>query len=1319
MIKRSKLRTKMLLSICSVVFIAFAFTITFVTMKASNVAETQALREANEIAHGYGNAVKIELETAMNVARTLSEMFKGMKHNHSMPSRSMVNAILKQVLQENPFFIGVWTCWEPNAFDGRDAEFANTPGHDNTGRFIPYWQRAGGKPEMIPLVDYEAEGAGDWYLLAKRSGKEIILDPFPYTIEGQDVLMSTISIPIIYQGAVVGVTGIDMALTSFEEMISKIKPFETGNVALIANNGTYVAHIDSTKTGAEIGDSDIWANAKEKIQRAEEFTISDYSEILKADVVRLFVPIHIGLTETPWSFLVNIPMNKVRETAVALAYQSIFIGIISLVVLVAAIFLITNSITKPLNNIVNTANTIAAGDFSQEITVNQQDEIGHLADAFRNMRGKISDVLKETDTLINAVQEGKLEVRGNAENFDGAWQELVIGINRLIEAFVSPINVTAEYIDRIAQGDNPPKITTEYKGDFNEIKKNLNMLIDVMDETTNIAEEIANGNLQIEVRERSQQDRLMKALNRMIRRLNIIMQETNGLIEAVQEGKLDSRGRTESFEGGWKDLVVGINNLIEAFVSPINLTAQYIERIASGDIPEKITEIYKGDFNEIKSNLNMLIDATADVAQLAEAIADGNLKIDIQERSEHDRLMKALRRMIQRLNAILHEMEELALAVQNGRLETRGNAETFAGGWQELVVGVNNLIEAFVAPFNVTAEYLDRISKGDVPEKISETYKGDFNEIKDNLNMLIDAMDETTRLAEEIASGNLDVEARERSAHDRLMKALNKMIRRLNEILQETDELIKSAQHGKLDVRGNAESFEGGWRELVAGINSLIDAFVAPILMTATSLDRISKGDIPKKITDEYSGDFNEIKQNVNTLIDTMNNLLTEINSLILAVQEGNLEHRAHDQNFVGDWQGLVIGMNSIIDAFISPISMAAASLDRISKGDIPESIKDEYKGDFNEIKNNLNTLIKSMNDIVTLAEEMAAGNLTVEVNERSEQDTLMQALNTMIRKLNDVVINVKTTAHDLAVASLEMSTGAEQMSQGATEQAAAAEQASASMEQMAANIRQNADNALQTEKIALHAAEGARESGRAVTQTVAAMQQIAKKISVIEDIAGQTRLLSLNATIEAARAQEHGKGFAVVASEVRNLAEQSRSAAEEINNLASSSVVIAEKAGEMLNRLVPDIEKTSELVQEISAASSEQSSGAQQINKAIQQLDQVTQQNASSSEEIAATSTRLTNQAEQLRYSIEFFKIEEMQWGKTELASPPEKLPQHISPEKGQASSKENHAQQEKTAYQGQPDEPKQEKKTRGIFLEMSSKKPTTDEHDDEFERY
>ncbi|MCP4402432.1 MAG: HAMP domain-containing protein [bacterium] len=501
-----------------------------------------------------------------------------------------------------------------------------------------------------------------------------------------------------------------------------------------------------------------------------------------------------------------------------------------------------------------------------------------------------------------------------------------------------------------------------------------------------------------------------------------------------------------------------------------------------------------------------------------------------------------------------------------------------------------------------------------------------------------------TRIAETanaIAAGDFSqhIDIRQHDEIGMLARAFREMNSTIGTVLKETSDLIQDIQNGKLDSRGNAETLTGSWRELVIGVNDVIDAFVTPINVTAEYLERIAKGDVPDKITEDSKGDFNEIKNNLNRLTDNIRNVLQETNGLIRAVQEGRLDTRGNAGIFAGDWRELVRGVNNVIDAFVFPIRMTAESIDRISRGDIPEKITDEYKGDFNLMKKNLNMLIDATNEVTRLAEEMADGNLMVEVNERSAQDTLMQALNAMSQRLNDVVANVKSASENVVFGSQTMSASTAEMSQRATEQAAAAEQTSASMEEMTANIQQNSDNALQTERIAIKSAENAQKGGQAVAQTVSAMQKIVGKISIVEEIARQTHMLSLNATIEAAKAQEYGKGFGVVASEVRALAERVQIAAVEINAVANDSIAVAEKAGEMLARLVPDIQQTADLVQEISAASNEQSTGTKQINQAIQQLDNVTQQNAASSEEIAATAEELATQAKMLQNTIAFFK--------------------------------------------------------------------------------
>lgn len=278
----------------------------------------------------------------------------------------------------------------------------------------------------------------------------------------------------------------------------------------------------------------------------------------------------------------------------------------------------------------------------------------------------------------------------------------------------------------------------------------------------------------------------------------------------------------------------------------------------------------------------------------------------------------------------------------------------------------------------------------------------------------------------------------------------------------------------------------------------------------------------------------------------------------------------------------------------------------------------------------------------VAVAERIAEGDLgiIVHVDRNDETGRLLAALKSMTERLAKTIGEVRTAAASLSSASQQIAASTQNLSQGTSEQASSVEETTSSLEQMNASITQNSENSRQTEQMAVKGAKDSEESGKAVKETVDAMESIAEKISFIEEIAYQTNLLALNAAIEAARAGEQGKGFAVVASEVRKLAERSQSASREIGQLASSSVKLAKHSGQLLIQLVPSIKKTAELVQEVAAASFEQASGVAQINRAMSQVDQVTQRNAASAEEISSTAEELASQAEKLNRTIAFFKV-------------------------------------------------------------------------------
>ncbi len=291
--------------------------------------------------------------------------------------------------------------------------------------------------------------------------------------------------------------------------------------------------------------------------------------------------------------------------------------------------------------------------------------------------------------------------------------------------------------------------------------------------------------------------------------------------------------------------------------------------------------------------------------------------------------------------------------------------------------------------------------------------------------------------------------------------------------------------------------------------------------------------------------------------------------------------------------------------------------------------------------------IVVPVQQVVTGLNSLSSGKLDYRVTVKSSDEigVMSQRFNDFSDRIYGFVKNMKVLSEHLGISSSEINNTAQTMSQSASLLAANIEEIVSSMEEMATGIEQNTENAKNTDGIAQKTAGKATEGGSAVNDTVSAMKRITERIDLIEDIAYQTNLLALNAAIEAARAGVHGKGFAVVAGEVRKLAEKSQSAAGEISELASGSVEVADRAGSLLSEIVPAIKETAELVQSITRASEEQNIGVDQINSGMGQLNEIAQNSAASSEELASTSEILRENAKQLQETLKFFSISDEEY--------------------------------------------------------------------------
>ena len=556
----------------------------------------------------------------------------------------------------------------------------------------------------------------------------------------------------------------------------------------------------------------------------------------------------------------------------------------------------------------------------------------------------------------------------------------------------------------------------------------------------------------------------------------LVLDEIMRLVGASKEGSLSERGKATLFNGVHREMIQGVNEMLDAILLPIGEGNRVLAQISSGKIDELITQTYKGDHEKMK-------------------VAVNNVAVVVQ--------------------ALEKEMGRLTEASKEGLLSERGKPEHFHGAYAEIVRGVNVMLDAILLPIGEGNRILSQISAGKIDELITQTYKGDhekmkaavnnvatvtqglqkeltrlieaskdgqlsergkpeqfhgaYAEIVRGVNVMLDAIllpiGEGNRILSQISAGKIDelISHTYKGDHEKMKLAINNVAQVLQSLQKELLRLTDASKDGRLAERGKAEQFQGAFAEIVRGVNNILEALIVPLNVSANYVDRIGKGDIPPRITDTYSGDFNLIKNNLNSCVDAVNAMVADGVMLVKAALEGKLATRADAAKHQGDYRKIVQGVNEMLDAVVGPLNVSAKYVELISIGDNPPLITDTYNGDFNLIKNNLNALVAAMTEITTAADEIASGNLTVDIRERSPKDKLMQALASMVAGLTQTVSDIRTIAGEVSAASQGISTASIQVSKGASSQAAAAEEASSSMEQMVSNIKQNADNAQQT----------------------------------------------------------------------------------------------------------------------------------------------------------------------------------------------------------------------------------------------------------------
>lgn len=325
-----------------------------------------------------------------------------------------------------------------------------------------------------------------------------------------------------------------------------------------------------------------------------------------------------------------------------------------------------------------------------------------------------------------------------------------------------------------------------------------------------------------------------------------------------------------------------------------------------------------------------------------------------------------------------------------------------------------------------------------------------------------------------------------------------------------------------------------------------------------------------------------------------------------------------------------------------------------LADGNTDIDIKYNKNDEFGDLLRDYQRLIDNTKSQAELAEAVAGGNLTIQITPRSEHDVLGLALKNMVEKNRNALSNINESAYQVMTSSSQVASASEALAQGSTEQASAIEEITSSITDIADKTKNNAQQATEAATLMNNAITYVNQGNEQMKGMVSAMEDINKSsesiskiIKVIDDIAFQTNILALNAAVEAARAGDAGKGFAVVAEEVRNLAAKSAAAASETAELIEDSIQkveagskIADDTANALQTITDGVSRSEKIVHDIAEASNYQATAVAQINQAINQVSQVVQTNSATSEECAAASEELSNQAVHMREMISIYNL-------------------------------------------------------------------------------
>jgi len=661
------------------------------------------------------------------------------------------------------------------------------------------------------------------------------------------------------------------------------------------------------------------------------------------------------------------------------------------------------NLTSQVRNIATVATGVAKGDLSQKVTIEARGEILELKNTINNMvdnlntfGGEVTRVAREVGTA------GKLGAQAEVPGVAGLWKELTDNVNMLANNLTSQVRNIAQVTTGVAQGDLSQKITVEAAGEILELKNTINTMVDSLNtfagEVTRVAKEVGT------------------------------------------EGKLGGQAKVERVTGTWKDLTDNVNTMANNLTNQVRNIAQVTTGVAQGDLSQKITVEAAGEILELKNTINTMVDSlntfggevtrvarevgtagklgaqaevpgvaglwkeltdnvnilaanltnqVRNIAQVTTAVAQGELsqKITVEASGEILELKNTINSMVDNLNTFGGEVTRVAREVGTaGKLGAQAEVPGVAGLWKELTDNVNILAANLTNQVRNIAQVTTGVAQGDLSQKITVEAAGEILELKNTINTMVDSLNtfagEVTRVAKEVGT------------------------------------------EGKLGGQAKVERVTGTWKDLTDNVNTMANNLTNQVRNIAQVTTGVAQGDLSQKITVEAAGEILELKNTINTMVDSLNTFGGEVTRVAREVgTAGKLGAQAEVPGVAGLWKELTDNVNILAANLTNQVRNIAQVTTAVAQGELSQKITVEASGEILELKNTINSMVDNLNtfggEVTRVAREVGtAGKLGAQAEVPGVAGTwkeLTENVNTLANNLTNQVRNIAQVSTAIA----------------------------------------------------------------------------------------------------------------------------------------------------------------------------------------------------------------------------------------------------------------------------------------------------------------